>query len=169
MMKIAEQKIIEREVEFLEQLSEYDCFPKLIEHEVREGIIIMTYCGKELSDENCPDNYGDQVNAILDTLSKHNIYHNDIRRNNVCVLNEKIYLIDFGYATIRGDLHRSKNGFPGKLCAETRKSLKSDEKDDIHFEDVRSFQYVFKKLNQKERTSKCRGLIDSRFPLCGRS
>ena len=38
----------------------------------------------------------EQINYINEALTKENIYNNDICHTNVCINNNKIYLIDFG-------------------------------------------------------------------------
>ncbi len=58
--------------------------------------IYMDYLGKTLSKTNCPRNWKEQINEILDILQDINLYISDIQRNNICILGNKINIIDFG-------------------------------------------------------------------------
>jgi tRNA A-37 threonylcarbamoyl transferase component Bud32 len=56
----------------------------------------MTYCGSEINNRNIPENYLDEFHTIKDIFLKEGLSNNDILERNICVLGEKIYVIDFG-------------------------------------------------------------------------
>ena len=62
----------------------------------------MTYCGESIYDLKknkkliVTNNWFEQIKNISKNLNEENIYNNDIAITNICILNEKIYLIDFG-------------------------------------------------------------------------
>ena len=68
----------------------------------KKKIIYMSNCGKTIFELNknkklnIPKNWKEQINSINEALTKENIYNNDICHTNVCIDNNKIYLIDFG-------------------------------------------------------------------------
>lgn len=90
------------EIELLTKLKNENHFPQILSFDSSTYTIEETYCGltlNELKNNNkliIPDNWKDQIIEISDSLNKNNIYHNDIAKNNVCILNNIIYLIDFG-------------------------------------------------------------------------
>lgn len=74
-------------------------FPKLLGTDSKNYIIQMNYCGEEITKENCPDDWEDQIKDILAELKKYNCAHNDITRKEILVLDGFIRLIDFGWAS----------------------------------------------------------------------
>lgn len=85
------------ECKYLKLLIEYDITPTILECDINSFVI--TDCGERLTLENCPSNWKEQIINIYNILKKENIYHNDIKIDNFTVLNNKIYLIDFGWAS----------------------------------------------------------------------
>ena len=83
-------------------------FPKLLE--LHDSSITLSYCGGRVSADTLPDSWESQVNHILLLLSEADIVHRDIRPENLHVLNGKLRLIDFGWATKTCDI---KKRFPG--------------------------------------------------------
>ena len=59
-------------------------------------IIYMDYLGKVLGKSNCPNNWKEQVEEILNILKEKNLYISDFQRNNICISGNQIKLIDFG-------------------------------------------------------------------------
>lgn len=96
------KKLLENEVLILEKLGKYDNFPKIIDIDKENNSFKMTYCGESISDLKkkkkliIPNNWLEQIKKISKNLNKENIYNNDIQVTNICILNKKIYLIDFG-------------------------------------------------------------------------
>jgi len=92
------------EIELLKKLSKYEHFPKIISENPKDYSFSMTYCGKNLSSlrskkgrkVKVPKDWKDQVIKINEALVKENIYNTDIALTNICILDNKIYLIDFG-------------------------------------------------------------------------
>lgn len=90
------------EINILKKLLKYDNFPKLISEDPKNYSFSMTYCGKNITaliKEKkllIPKNWKEQIFKINEALVKENIYNNDISLNNICILNNIIYLIDFG-------------------------------------------------------------------------
>ena len=74
--------------------------------------IIMTYKGDKVGNKNndidldeIPKNWRLQLYYIMQVLNKYNIYHNDITCRNLCMQNNKFYLVDFGNAKNNIDLY----------------------------------------------------------------
>ena len=91
------------EINGLEMLKDELHFPKIIKIDREENVIYMTYVGELLGEDKkdinlsiIPKDWKHQMYSILETLKKHNLYHNDITERNLCLLNKKLYLIDFG-------------------------------------------------------------------------
>ena len=60
----------------------------------------MLHHGELLRNHNCPADYKEQLRAIVQTLTEHKIYHNDVHKNNVVVDAAGIItLIDFGWGS----------------------------------------------------------------------
>jgi tRNA A-37 threonylcarbamoyl transferase component Bud32 len=105
--KIIEYKnynIFEREIFILKLLNNKNInVPKLLWYDYINQIIIMTYCGTSLTEEifESNKNYKEQLSNIIKELKKLNIKHNDIKYNaEILLLNNTIYLCDFGWATL---------------------------------------------------------------------
>ena len=86
------------EIKILNLLAKYDITPKIIYTE--ENTLYLTDCGEVLSKSNLPKNWKEQLINIYEILKSHFIYHNDIKVNNFTVKDNKIYLIDFGWASL---------------------------------------------------------------------
>jgi hypothetical protein len=73
-----------------------DHFPTL-EYEAK-NYIELSFAGDRLSKSNLPKDYKEQINHILSILKKADIVNRDIKPDNLHVKNDKIVLIDFGWA-----------------------------------------------------------------------
>ena len=82
----------------------YDCFPKIISYDDNQYEIVMTYCGLTL--KKIPnlksilykigyENILKQISKISDYLDENFIQHFDLSKSNICILDNKIYIIDF--------------------------------------------------------------------------
>ena len=89
--------IVDNEVKWLKKLTQLDFTPNLIS--VEKNIIKMSYAGENLNSSNIPENWKEQIDHIIDSLKKRNCSHNDIKPSDLLVLNGKIMLIDFQWAT----------------------------------------------------------------------
>ena len=87
--------LLHREASFLKQLDGRH-FPRLIDE--GDGWITMTHCGNELSKNNLPKDWRNQVEEIAAALDEAKIIHRDIKPGNVMVLEGRLQLIDFGWA-----------------------------------------------------------------------
>lgn len=90
---------------FLQKYNHIHFFPKIYDFNNEKMIIKMSYCGKLLHiNNNLPPNWEIQLIHIKNILQKNKIYSTDIKLwdinpyiiNNLCIKNNKIYLIDFG-------------------------------------------------------------------------
>ena len=60
---------------------------------------MLSDCGERINNENIPDDWKKQLIIIHETLKRENIYHNDIKPDNFTIKDNKIYLIDYGWAS----------------------------------------------------------------------
>lgn len=101
----------EREVNALNLFQNYNHFPKIIKTNKKESTIYMTYCGNSITYNNIPKSWKNQVVKIIDYIQQTDIVHGDINPGNICVLNDTIYLIDFGNIRIKGESFFQNNNF----------------------------------------------------------
>ena len=85
------------EINYLPILDKYNLTPKLIDY--NNDTLILSNCGDVLNKSNIPSNWKEQIYNIYNMLYNENIFHNDFTISNITVLNNKIYLIDFGWAS----------------------------------------------------------------------
>ena len=90
------------EINALLKLQPYDFFPKIIGFNIKHLSIYMTYCGEQLTANNIPFDWEEQINEIKKILLKIKVNSNDMIIRNVCVLNKRIYIIDFGLSSQYG-------------------------------------------------------------------
>jgi len=87
---------------FLEIMKDYSHYPKLLNHDKDTLMIEMENCGDLLSVRNLPNNWEEQFNEIRKSFIDKGLYILDLRFmpftpliiNNVCIKNNKIYLVD---------------------------------------------------------------------------
>jgi len=93
--------VLEREVIILKILAKYNKhFPKLIAY--NNQYIITEYIGPVLNKNN-PDIIK-QANIILNILANEMISHSDIKEGELLIKDNTLYLVDFGWASLNGDL-----------------------------------------------------------------
>lgn len=90
-----------REVYWLERLRPSGIVPELIRHDA--DTICTRYVGEPASQRNLPQDWPAQAEWILSALAGFGCSHNDIKCDNLMVHDGAIKLIDFGWATRRGD------------------------------------------------------------------
>lgn len=83
------------EVNFLHNFSKYPYFPKLLEANTKNLMIKMNYCGKNISRNNIPENWKDQIQDISNILKAYNIFLLDLQKKNILCKDNTIYIIDF--------------------------------------------------------------------------
>ncbi len=105
------QEKFEKELKALNILDKYKHFPKIIKSTKQDFSIYMTYCGDRISSNNIPDNWEQQVQYITKSINETNIVHGDINPGNICVYENKIYLIDFGNIRFYEDLFFVQKNF----------------------------------------------------------
>ena len=105
--------VFEREIHLLKLLNCHNInIPKLLYYDIKNQIIIMSYCGTPINKQafESNNNYKKQLSNIIKELKKLNIKHNDIKHDSeILLLNNIIYLCDFGWATINNNLHCNIN------------------------------------------------------------
>ena len=95
--------VLQREIYILKLLNQkkYRWCPKLLYH--NHKIFITTHVGSQITARNIPHNYHKQMKNILKDLKNCHIKHNDIKLNEILVKNDRLHLVDFGWATHYND------------------------------------------------------------------
>jgi len=96
-------QLFKNELNALFKLSNYPHFPKLIAYDPKHLIIYMSYCGVQISRYNLPTNWKEQIREIHCVLEKQNVNSNDMLLRNTCILDNQIYIIDFGLNSVYND------------------------------------------------------------------
>lgn len=78
-------------------------FPTVLRTVLMGTELLMSYCGDPVAPETLPDDWHSQGKQILRFLREANCSHNDIRPDNILVLDGNLYLADFEWATKIGD------------------------------------------------------------------
>ena len=86
------------EKKWLTILKDTDIIAKPIYFDDKNKMIITEYAGEKINKFNIPNDYKQQINNILNILEANNCRHNDIKPEELLVLNGKIRIIDFGWA-----------------------------------------------------------------------
>lgn len=86
--------LIDNEKRILKELNNIH-FPKVFDI---EGEFAIEDCGELLTIENLPSDWKSQLAQIVFELKNSKIQHRDIKPDNLCVKNNVIMLIDFGWA-----------------------------------------------------------------------
>jgi hypothetical protein len=81
-----------------------DWCPKLIQYDDDNKILVMTYCGERINGSNKPTTFIKQFADIMHDLSVFKLKHNDIKEVELLVLNDKLYLCDFGWCSMNNHL-----------------------------------------------------------------
>lgn len=106
--------VYEREKYIATLLKDYKWFPSLLYFDDKNKILVFKNVGNPIDKNNLPDDFFLQFDNILTDLKKLNIQHNDIKMEEILIDNEKnIYLSDFGWASINGNLNCGLNIWGG--------------------------------------------------------
>ena len=96
---------LQREACTLQALRQFTWAPKLI---CQTGdYLLTTYMGESSCKDNLPHNYARQVRQIVSDMTSVSVRHNDMSKsyaNDFVILRNRVSLVDFGWATIRGNL-----------------------------------------------------------------
>ena len=97
--------VYEREKYIASILKRFEWYPKLLYYDDNEKFLIFKRVGRPMNMKYAPGDLVEQFNQILDDMNSVNIQHNDIKPGELLVdNNNKIYLCDFGWASINNDL-----------------------------------------------------------------
>lgn len=108
--------ILRREIFILKKLENYDCFPKIVYY---NNILLVTeYIGDVITKDTIPDNILFQINYISNILLKEKIIHSDIKKYEMLIRDDKLYIIDFGWAR-----YNNKWSCDNGLCNRTKPDL----------------------------------------------
>ena len=90
--------------------------PQIVGINPKNFEIYMTYCGLPISIKNLPQDWKDQFREISDVLVSTNTNSNDMILRNTTVLDNKIYIIDFGLNNqFNEDIHSVLRSFYYRL------------------------------------------------------
>lgn len=88
--------LFQNEVKSLLKLTNCPHVPQILGFNPKRMEIYMTYCGKELTRQTLPKDWKVQLKNISEIFIQNNIHSNDMIIRNTTVLNDKLYIIDFG-------------------------------------------------------------------------
>ena len=86
-----------RELHWLKKLERYDRVPTVLDF--GSNNIKMTYVGERITKETLPVNWQKQIIEIYLEFQKYECCHNDIKPEDILVLNDRLHIVDFGWAT----------------------------------------------------------------------
>jgi tRNA A-37 threonylcarbamoyl transferase component Bud32 len=95
--KYLEFGIVAREAHWLEELAGSIWVPRLIA--LRGNTLTLSYAGERAAKATLPPDWEEQAERILADLERHQCRHNDIKPRDLLVLDGRLRLIDFGWAT----------------------------------------------------------------------
>ncbi len=93
----------QREIWWLIRLRNFDRVPKIIKIEYPNRLT-ESFIGDVITKETVPADWYDQMEYILGYLKSVNCNHNDIKPSEILVKDGKLYLIDYNWATLVGEL-----------------------------------------------------------------
>jgi len=134
-MLYEKHNVVKNEAYWLIKLSGFSGTPELIS--VENNCLTMTYAGKRVCTDNLPVDWELQMTDILLKLSEIKCSHNDIKPTDILVLNKKLMLIDFQWATEKGSSMPA--GWPNYIG---RTFKKSDKTYDDQFSFRKSIQWI---------------------------
>ena len=100
-----EYDVYKREKYILLLLNEhhFDWCPQLICSNDNNQLLVLNYCGELLSLLNKPIDLEEQYNNIINDLESVNIQHNDIKNTELLIKDNKLFICDFGWASINNN------------------------------------------------------------------
>src|SRR5665213_589112 len=143
--RFAEFGVLAREVAWLRALAGSGVVPALRAAEQSE--LKLRYVGEPVRQYNLPGNWSEQAEAILAELEAVKCSHNDIKCDNLTILDGRLHLIDFGWATDVGDI----------IPTTWPKGIGRQHRRDIHcFDDRRA---IYAALRSAERDEVDRSIL----------
>jgi len=109
-----------REIRTLKQFEDIDQFPSIIKLYGRNGVIYHYIKGKTLDEKpNVPDDFFDQLRALLETIHQRNICYMDLnKRGNILIGQDgRPYVIDFQISVF----------LPAKWCYQLRRAFQKED------------------------------------------
>lgn len=89
---------VKREVWALTALEPYPFFPKIVHMDYAENCLYMTYVGEriyEITPEDIPDDYPEQLDGIVKALLSADVFHRDVHLYHITLYRGRLHLIDF--------------------------------------------------------------------------
>jgi tRNA A-37 threonylcarbamoyl transferase component Bud32 len=104
-IKYKEYDVFQREIFWLKLFEQHDFLftPRIIDIDYNNLCFKMTYCGQPITKNTLPPNWRLQVYRILKSLGSVNCRHNDMKSDEILVNDDKIYMCDFGWASLEND------------------------------------------------------------------
>ncbi|MCX5578212.1 phosphotransferase [Kaistia terrae] len=99
--RFIEHGIEAREIHWLTTLAATGSVPRLLGN--IPGLLRMEYVGEPTRHYNLPADWREQAERILAALASAGCCHNDIKCDNLMVRDGRLTLVDFGWATAKGD------------------------------------------------------------------
>jgi predicted Ser/Thr protein kinase len=104
-------EIIQKEINILNKLESYDEFQHIIKYS--QDRIYLKYVGESLFDNFIlPENWIEQIKYLFEILDNNNILYPEFNLKNITFISNKLYLIDFGLATIVNGLELDSGSNP---------------------------------------------------------
>ena len=132
--------VFENEIMWLKKMAEFDRVPTIIDYDTSNRSMTTVYLGDILTKKTIPADWESQVEYILKKLKKYGCSHNDIKPRDIVVMEGKLSLVDFGWATIIGD--PLPESFPRGLGGSKFRYKMLDFNDSYSFK--KSIDYILK-------------------------
>jgi hypothetical protein len=94
--------VFEREVYWLQQFANVPFVPNLIQFDADTKTMVTVFAGERLTRDNLPADWDHQIKTMILTLRALDCAHNDIKPSELLVLDGKLSLCDFAWATRYG-------------------------------------------------------------------
>ncbi len=88
-------------------------------------ILVSHYCGQPVTSDTIPVNWQQQAQQILLDMESRGVKHNDIKTAEVLIKDDKMYLCDFGWASVNDDFSVGRED----ICADEKPHGITEDKD----------------------------------------
>jgi len=100
-----EYHVYEREKHLASLLCQFCWYPPLLHSDDKQQVLVFQHVGEPMITSTMPHNVVEQFKRILCDMASVNVQHNDIKREELLVnAQQKLYLCDFGWASVNNDL-----------------------------------------------------------------